>query len=64
MDKPLQLIDGNGDFNMDGVEDFVKSTNLIHAGLDYQIVAIMGPQSSGKSTLLNNVVPSHCRSRK
>lgn len=63
MEEPLQLIDGSGDFNMEGIEEFAKRTNLIHAGLNYQIVAIMGPQSSGKSTLLNNVVPSQHRSR-
>ncbi|GMH34197.1 hypothetical protein BSKO_02031 [Bryopsis sp. KO-2023] len=55
MAQPLQLVDGSGSFNIDGVEDFAKSSNLVHAGLNYQIVAIMGPQSSGKSTLMNHV---------
>lgn len=54
--SPLQLVDAEGNFNKDGMQDFSKSTGLTHAGLQYQIVAIMGPQSSGKSTLLNHLV--------
>lgn len=56
MNVPLQVIDGSGSFNTEEVEEFAKGSNLIHAGLNYQIIAIMGPQSSGKSTLLNHVV--------
>ncbi|GAY33701.1 hypothetical protein CUMW_007650 [Citrus unshiu] len=43
----MQLIDGNGEFNVDGLENFVRTTKLNHCGLSYAVVAIMGPQSSG-----------------
>ncbi|XP_044508559.1 protein ROOT HAIR DEFECTIVE 3 homolog 2-like isoform X5 [Mangifera indica] len=51
----VQLISGNGDFNVDGLENFIRATNLPDRGLYYSVVAIMGPQSSGKSTLLNHL---------
>ncbi|RZC60407.1 hypothetical protein C5167_022163 [Papaver somniferum] len=44
-----QLIDGNGVFNATGFENFMETVNISECG----VVAIMGPQSSGKSTLLN-----------
>lgn len=50
-----QLIDANGKFNVEGVNNFVKSIKLGDCGLSYAVVAIMGPQSSGKSTLLNHL---------
>ncbi|XP_021887568.1 protein ROOT HAIR DEFECTIVE 3 homolog 2-like [Carica papaya] len=50
-----QLIDGNGEFNVAGLDEFVNRTKLVHCGLSYAVVAIMGPQSSGKSTLLNHL---------
>ena len=43
----LQLIDGNGNFNVAGLEEFVKAVKLTQCGLSYAVVAIMGPQSSG-----------------
>lgn len=52
---PTQLIDGNGEFNVEGLDTFVKKTKLSDCGLSYAVVAIMGPQSSGKSTLLNHL---------
>lgn len=42
-----QLIDANGKFNVEGVNNFVKSIKLGDCGLSYAVVAIMGPQSSG-----------------
>ncbi|KAK7850241.1 protein root hair defective 3 like protein 2 [Quercus suber] len=42
-----QLIDGNGNFNVEGLDNFMKKVKLIDCGLSYAIVAIMGPQSSG-----------------
>lgn len=42
-----QLIDGNGDFNVAGLDNFVRTTKLADCGLSYAVVAIMGPQSSG-----------------
>lgn len=50
-----QVVDGESEFNAEGIEEFFSSVNLEHVGRDYQVVAIMGPQSSGKSTLMNTV---------
>lgn len=43
-----QLIDANGVFNVVGLEKFTKTMNFSQCGLSYAVVAIMGPQSSGK----------------
>ena len=45
-----QLIDGDGGFNAAGLDRFVKETKVIDCGLSYAVVAIMGPQSSGKAS--------------
>ncbi|KAJ1420932.1 RHD3/Sey1 [Sesbania bispinosa] len=50
-----QLIDGDGVFNVAGLDSFIKASNLAPCGLSYAVVAIMGPQSSGKSTLMNHL---------
>ncbi|KAG9451923.1 hypothetical protein H6P81_004827 [Aristolochia fimbriata] len=50
-----QLIDGDGAFNVSGLENFMKTAKLGDFGLSYAVVAIMGPQSSGKSTLMNHL---------
>ncbi|XP_073109718.1 protein ROOT HAIR DEFECTIVE 3 isoform X2 [Elaeis guineensis] len=50
-----QLIDRDGVFNVEGLEQFVKAVRLAELGLSYAVVSIMGPQSSGKSTLLNHL---------
>ncbi|BBH01316.1 Root hair defective 3 GTP-binding protein [Prunus dulcis] len=50
-----QLIYGDGEFNSSGLDMFVKEVKLAECGLSYAVVAIMGPQSSGKSTLLNHL---------
>lgn len=42
-----QLIDGNGEFNGAGLNEFIKKVKLGDCGLSYAVVAIMGPQSSG-----------------
>ncbi|KAI3670537.1 hypothetical protein L1987_87875 [Smallanthus sonchifolius] len=49
------LIEGDGTFNAEGLDKFIKQVKLAECGLSYAVVAIMGPQSSGKSTLLNNL---------
>ncbi|KAL9387931.1 hypothetical protein Peur_021055 [Populus x canadensis] len=49
------LIDGDGMFNDTGLEQLIKEVRLGECGLSYAIVSIMGPQSSGKSTLLNHL---------
>ncbi|KAH8492667.1 hypothetical protein H0E87_022040 [Populus deltoides] len=53
MEQGIQLIDGNGKFNVDGLKDFMTATEFAQSGLSYTIVAIIGSQSSGKSTLMN-----------
>lgn len=42
-----QLIDGDGVFNVSGLESFMKEVKLAECGLSYAVVSIMGPQSSG-----------------
>lgn len=42
-----QLIDGDGTFNVSGVDNFIKEVKLEECGLSYAVVSIMGPQSSG-----------------
>ncbi|KHG10361.1 root hair defective 3 -like protein [Gossypium arboreum] len=57
----VQLIDGDGSFNDTGIESFIKEVKLHECGLSYAVVSIMGPQSSGKSTLLNNLFYTNFR---
>ncbi|XP_041000228.1 protein ROOT HAIR DEFECTIVE 3-like [Juglans microcarpa x Juglans regia] len=56
-----QLIDGDGIFNATGIESFIKEVRLGECGLSYAVVSIMGPQSSGKSTLLNHLFGTNFR---
>ncbi|KAE9467920.1 hypothetical protein C3L33_00173, partial [Rhododendron williamsianum] len=41
------LIEGDGTFNVNGIESFMKEVKLAECGLSYAVVSIMGPQSSG-----------------
>lgn len=43
-----QLIDGEGNFNAAGLDSFMKNAKVAECGLSYAVIAIMGPQSSGK----------------
>ena len=52
----LQVVSGDGEFNETGVRDFVTAAHIDTAGTNYQTIAITGPQSSGKSTLMNALV--------
>nr|KJB67040.1 hypothetical protein B456_010G171200 [Gossypium raimondii] len=56
-----QLIDGEGEFNVVGLDNFIRTTKLTNCGLSYAVLAIMGPQSSGKSTLLNHLFQTNFR---
>ncbi|KAJ3675614.1 hypothetical protein LUZ60_004656 [Juncus effusus] len=56
-----QLIDGDGEFNVEGLDRFIKEVRLAECGLSYAVVSIMGPQSSGKSTLLNHLFKTNFR---
>ncbi|KAK1437364.1 hypothetical protein QVD17_03155 [Tagetes erecta] len=55
------LIDGDGTFNASGLNKFIKEVKLKGCGLSYAVVSIMGPQSSGKSTLLNYLFHTNFR---
>ncbi|XP_042413216.1 protein ROOT HAIR DEFECTIVE 3-like [Zingiber officinale] len=57
----IQLIDRDDVFNVTGLEHFMKSMKLAKHGLSYAVVSIMGPQSSGKSTLLNHLFDTNFR---
>nr|GEV70739.1 protein root hair defective 3-like [Tanacetum cinerariifolium] len=66
MDKEAEccsthLIEGDGTFNGVGLDSFIKQVKLAECGLSYAVVAIMGPQSSGKSTLLNHLFHTNFR---
>ena len=52
----LQVVNGDGEFDETRVSDFLASHSINDVGVGYQVVAITGPQSSGKSTLMNAVV--------
>jgi ABC-type lipoprotein export system ATPase subunit len=58
MGRKIQVVDGSGAYQEAAVLDFVSKHDLADAGVKYSTVAIMGAQSSGKSTLLNAVVCS------
>ncbi|KAI3684189.1 hypothetical protein L6452_33409 [Arctium lappa] len=55
------LIEGDGTFNAQGLDSFIKQVKMAECGLSYAVVAIMGPQSSGKSTLLNHLFNTNFR---
>eukprot|EP00198_Chlamydomonas_reinhardtii_P001037 XP_001690372.1 predicted protein [Chlamydomonas reinhardtii] len=55
MSAIVQVINGEGEFESAGVQSFVDKNELAQCRTNYAVVAIMGPQSSGKSTLLNYV---------
>ncbi|KAI9384825.1 hypothetical protein POPTR_012G117001v4 [Populus trichocarpa] len=57
----FQLITGDGVLDMQGLENFTRTTNLSQRGVSYAVVAIMGPQSGGKSTLLNKLFQTNFR---
>jgi hypothetical protein len=45
--RTTQLIDGDGGFDVTGLNNFIETSKMARCGLSYAIVAIMGPQSSG-----------------
>ncbi|XP_044495846.1 protein ROOT HAIR DEFECTIVE 3 homolog 2-like [Mangifera indica] len=49
----FQLIDGDRHFQVDRLNSFVVKTKFSDHGNSYSVVSVLGPQSSGKSTLLN-----------
>ena len=59
----MQLVDGNGEFMAADLDKFAQENSFGDLKQAYQIEAIMGPQSSGKSTLLNHLVRGGSGSR-
>eukprot|EP00892_Ulva_mutabilis_P007514 jgi/Ulvmu1/5134/UM021_0151.1 len=55
MGTQIQVISASGVYEPHNVDAFLERNDLSGAGVSYTTVAIMGPQSSGKSTLLNAV---------
>lgn len=51
-----QLLDGDGVFNVSGLENFMKAVKLAECGLSYAVVSIMGPQSSGMACSTLNLL--------
>lgn len=52
----VQVVSQDGDFEQNDVDQYLRDQQLDTAGINYQIVAVTGPQSSGKSTLMNILV--------
>jgi GTPase SAR1 family protein len=50
----LQLIDERGQFDENACESFLHDAGAIEWNKKYNVISIMGPQSSGKSTLMNH----------
>lgn len=48
----MQVVDYEENFYREA-ESFLRASGVASRGFDYNVVAIMGPQSSGKSTLMN-----------
>ncbi|KAG5223390.1 protein ROOT HAIR DEFECTIVE [Salix suchowensis] len=55
----FQLISGDGVLNMEGLENFSRTTNLSQHGVSYAVVAIMAPKVA--STLLNELFQTDFR---
>ena len=51
--QPLELIDGDNLLFMEGVKEVFK--NIENSDADTLVVSVIGPQSSGKSLLLNTL---------
>ena len=56
--SPVQLIDESGTFRRPAADAHLHDIGFLTRGLAYGVVAVVGPQSSGKSSLLNRVFGS------
>ncbi|CAG9476072.1 unnamed protein product [Plasmodium vivax] len=54
MDTKTQIIDYDGNI-MEDLKEWMIRNKLANLGFNYNVIAILGSQSSGKSTLLNNL---------
>ncbi|CAK7265586.1 Dynamin-like GTPase that mediates homotypic ER fusion [Sporothrix epigloea] len=50
----IQVIDENKAFNTH-LNEYLRDTHVAEAGFDYHLISVFGSQSTGKSTLLNNL---------
>ncbi|GAO16221.1 uncharacterized protein UV8b_08273 [Ustilaginoidea virens] len=50
----VQVIDEDKDFN-DNLNEYLQTTHVADSGFNYHIISVFGSQSTGKSTLLNNL---------
>ncbi|KAL2887005.1 Protein sey1 [Ceratocystis lukuohia] len=50
----IQVINEDKEFNS-SVSSYFRATNVAPAGFNYHIISVFGSQSTGKSTLLNNL---------
>ncbi|KAH7040416.1 RHD3/Sey1 [Microdochium trichocladiopsis] len=50
----VQVIDEDKEFNA-GINQYLQSTDVADAGFNYHLISVFGSQSTGKSTLLNNL---------
>jgi hypothetical protein len=48
----IQIIDGEGVFKVTVFDNFIKTSDMANTGLNYAVVGIIGPQSSGNSFIL------------
>ncbi|KAH7156106.1 RHD3/Sey1 [Dactylonectria macrodidyma] len=50
----VQVVDEEKDFN-DNLNEYLQLTDVADAGFNYHLISVFGSQSTGKSTLLNNL---------
>ncbi|KAF9877684.1 GTP-binding protein sey1 [Colletotrichum karsti] len=50
----IQVIDDQKDFNV-AVNQYLQKVHVAEAGFNYHLISVFGSQSTGKSTLLNNL---------
>ncbi|KOS22138.1 Protein sey1 [Escovopsis weberi] len=50
----VQVIDEEKEFNSN-LNEYLRGVDVAEAGFDYHIISVFGSQSTGKSTLLNNL---------
>jgi len=55
MNEFVQVVDADGKFDDEIFSKTLKTSGLLLNGLNYHILSVLGPQSSGKSTLLNTL---------
>ncbi|OTB03574.1 hypothetical protein M426DRAFT_321734 [Hypoxylon sp. CI-4A] len=50
----IQVIDEDKEFN-ENINSYLRATDVADAGFNYHLISVFGSQSTGKSTLLNNL---------